>query len=307
MGVTCWGNMQVVLATLALVYSADGCLTSNQWGQIFGSLGGGTPTTTSAPATVAPTTCRCGQSNRIQKIVGGVETEENEYPWQVGIISSSSASRPFCGGTLISSREVLTAAHCTVGGTANYVLLGEHDVTKDDGEKRVRVCSRDDHPSYNAGTTNNDFSVLHLCESVAFQSDIRPACLPSSSGINYDNREAVVSGWGTLSSGATSTPSKLMEVTVQTMTNSQCTTGSNIYSSSQITSKMLCAANPGKDSCQGDSGGPLVTKETSGYFTLIGVVSWGYGCAQSNAPGVYARVTSELSWIKGKITGAVCS
>jgi len=250
--------------------------------------------------------CRCGRANRIQKIVGGTTAEENEYPWQVGLLTSSLSSRPFCGGTLISSREVLTAAHCTEGGQANYVVVGEHDVQASDGERRVRVCQVLQHSSYNSNNVDYDFSILRLCEELQLQTDVLPACLPSSSSTNYDNRRAVVSGWGTLGSWGLSTPNKLMEVTVNTMTNSQCTSSSTAYGSSDITARMLCAAAPGKDSCQGDSGGPLVTLEGSAY-TLIGVVSWGQGCAQSNAPGVYSRVTSQLSWITGRISGATCS
>ena len=78
------------------------------------------------------------------KIVGGSPTEENEYPWQVGLLSSQSSSRPFCGGTLISGKEVLTAAHCTAGSaTAAYVVLGEHRLGSNDGEKKVRVRTID--------------------------------------------------------------------------------------------------------------------------------------------------------------------
>jgi len=262
------------------------------------SGGGGTP--------INSASCRCGQANRIQKIVGGTTAEENEYPWQVGLLSSSLSSRPFCGGTLISSREVLTAAHCTEGGQANYVVVGEHDVQAQDGERRVRVCEVLQHPSYNSDNVDYDFSVLRLCEELQFQTDVLPACLPANTFTNYDNRQAVVSGWGTLGSWGLSTPNKLMEVTVNTMTNSQCTSSSTAYSSRDITGRMLCAAAPGKDSCQGDSGGPLVTLEGSAY-TLIGVVSWGQGCAQASAPGVYSRVTSQLSWINSKIRGATCS
>merc|ERR1712226_908551 len=96
----------------------------------------------------------------------------------------------------------------------------------------------------------------------------------STSSTSYENLDAVVSGWGTLSSGG-STSSVLREVIVRTMSNSQCTRNT-AYGSGDITSRMLCASNPGKDACQGDSGGPLVT-ETGSFYTLIGVVSWGQG------------------------------
>jgi len=84
----------------------------------------------------------------------------------------------------------------------------------------------------------------------------------------------------------------LQEVGVKVFANSDC--GS--YPNGAITANMMCAGAPGKDSCQGDSGGPLVT-EINGRFTLIGVVSWGYGCAMDDYPGVYARMTRVLPWI----------
>merc|ERR1712098_1021476 len=118
------------------------------------------------------------------------------------------------------------------------------------------------HPNYNDRTVDYDYAILTLCESVSFTTDISPACLPSSSSNNYDNRESVVSGWGTLSTGG-STPD---------------------YSSSDIADRMLCAGAGGKDACQGDSGGPLVTKESTNFYTVIGVVSWGFGCADARAP-----------------------
>ena len=102
---------------------------------------------------------------------------------------------------------------------------------------------------------------------------------------------AVVSGWGTLSSGG-SQPKKLQEVTVQVTENTKC----GNYPQNEITANMMCAGADGKDSCQGDSGGPLVTKVGKRYH-LVGVVSWGYGCAAANYPGVYARITKVLGWI----------
>jgi len=263
------------------------------------------PTTTQAPTTAPPlTSCKCGQPNRVSKIVGGVTTEANEYPWQVGLISSSSSRTPFCGGSLISNREILTAAHCT-GNGIRWVVLGEHNLNIADGEQRVQVCSTINHPNYNSNNQQNDFAILRLCNPVTFTKNISPACLPSSSN-NYDNVQAVVSGWGTQSESG-SQPSTLLEVNVDTMTNAQCTTSPMQYNPSWIFSNMICAGGQGgKDSCQGDSGGPMSTKESSGAYSLIGVVSWGIGCARQGYPGVYSRVTSALSWINSNMQGSTC-
>jgi len=185
------------------------------------------------------------------------------------------------------------------------VFLGEHDLTASDGEQRLQVCSVTDHPQYNPSTFDYDYSILTLCDEVPFKTEVQPVCLPPDSSFAADNRDAVVSGWGTLSSGG-SQPDLLQDVTVQTMTNSQCSASNTAYSASQITNQMICASNPGKDSCQGDSGGPLVEADAQGSYTLVGVVSWGYGCAQANAPGVYARVTSVLPWINQNTKGTTC-
>ena len=94
---------------------------------------------------------------------------------------------------------------------------------------------------------------------------------------------------------------------MNTMTNTQCVTPNTLYSSSLITSTMICAADTGKDSCQGDSGGPLIVKGSDSFYKICGLVSFGYKCAEPNAPGVYARVQAQLDWIKSKTTGTVCS
>jgi len=241
-------------------------------------------------------TCKCGDTSS-NRIVGGVDATPNEYPWQVALKRNGQNS-PFCGGTLIDSRTVLTAAHCRTSTTAFKVVLGDHDVTKVEcEEKTVSVSSWTNHPNYNSGNQDNDFAILTLSEDVQFSPSILPACLPS--GTNFDGKEATVTGWGTLYSGGPQ-PSKLQEVDVNIMSNTQCK--GTIYSDNQITENMMCATDSGKDSCQGDSGGPLVSKEGASY-SVVGVVSWGYGCAQANAPGVYSRVTAQQTWIKDNMKG----
>ena len=181
-------------------------------------------------------------------IVGGSAATPYSIPWQVGLVRPGS-SRPFCGGTLISDRHVLTAAHCTSGSID--VIVGEHSITSSSDGTRHTTCRYVDNPSYS--NLNNDFSILHLRTPVTIGTRATPACLPPSSyGDSFlGGRTLTVSGWGALSEGGGS-PTVLHKVNVPGMTNSQC---NNYYSG--ITSSMICAgqAGGGVDSCQGDSGG----------------------------------------------------
>merc|ERR1719412_3348416 len=264
-----------------------------------------TPATTANPGpvvTAAPGTCQCGVKGGSAngRIVGGQETEQHEYPWQVGLVSRNGRT-PWCGGTLISSTHVLTAAHCTDGAAASNirVLLGEHNIA-DSVFNRVDVAEIINHPDYDSRTTDNDYAILRLSQAVPFTNEVAPACLPADTGATYAGVLATVTGWGTLSSGGNQ-PTALQEVDVTVTTNTEC---NNAYGS--ITANMICAADSGKDSYQGDSGGPLIAAE-NGRQALIGVVSWGRGCAFEGFPGVYARVTEKMSWILANTAGTFSS
>jgi len=253
--------------------------------------------------------CQCGQAQRGVRIINGVATEINEYPWQAALVRPGS-SFIFCGGSLINSKWVMTAAHCTEGSSASNleVLLGEHDKTTSTETTTVRMSLADviDHPEYNGNTLENDFSLLQFQEHVDFSlhPHIRPVCLPAANAGYSAGDEMVVTGWGTTSAG--SFASVLQETTVSYMTNSDC---NNLYQTgprppATITSDMLCCAEPGTDACQGDSGGPLVRgRNADNDYELAGVVSWGYGCADPNYPGVYSRVSEVVSsgWVTSNV------
>jgi len=252
--------------------------------------------------------CRCGVANRADKtdrIVGGIETEKNEYPWQVGITWTDRTS-PFCGGSVLSTRTILTAAHCVENKTTLLpyliVVVGEHDFSiQGDGEKRMSVCGFAMHPNYYRGTY--DIAILTLCEDIIFTKEIAPVCPPALPDSDYASLPAISTGWGRLSLYGPQ-PKKLMEVELITLTKNVCT--KYAYGSLYKPEIEICAIFPEKGICKGDSGGPLVTDE-GGYYSQIGVASWfKTDCAHPGHPSVYARITTLVRFIRENISGATC-
>ena len=204
--------------------------------------------------------CTCGQRVKATKIVNGVETEINEFPWQVGLTDAGWGYAAWCGGTLISDQWVLTAAHCTDGKFASDIELfvGEHDYSTESetNSLRMKVSEIINHWDYDSSTTNKDFALMKLESPINFADypNIRPACLPQGDDNDYTGYSAIVSGWGTTSSGG-DLSDYLQYVDVDVLANDVCMDEYG-YGQGQITDQMLCAniQGGGKDSCQGDSG-----------------------------------------------------
>merc|ERR1711997_266506 len=226
------------------------------------------------------------------RIVGG-EAAPSMIPWQVAMLSGSFQ---FCGGTVLDSCTILTAAHCNIN-TGHSIRAGSTN-KQTGGQVRgiSQVISNNDLP-YNSNSLNNDWVIVKLDSPLELNNDVQPACLPSADYLPATATEerCFTSGWGTLSSGGSAT-NNLQYVRVPAITNAAC---NSAYGGS-ITDSMICAGYPGvgeKDACQGDSGGPFVCND-GGKAVIAGVVSWGNGCALPDYPGVYARTTYVLNWIK---------
>nr|CAD7394583.1 unnamed protein product [Timema cristinae] len=184
------------------------------------------------------------------------------------------------------------------------VTLGEHDrISKVEAvteERRVKAASF--HENFTLMTFNHDIAVLELDSPVDLGSTIRTACIPQKESENYTGSVAIVAGWGRVDEKKP-TSSTLRKVSVPVMSKTECLKAG--YPKSRITENMICAgySEGKKDACQGDSGGPLHIDGEKGSLEVIGIVSWGRGCARPNYPGVYTRVANYLSWVEDRLEG----
>jgi len=232
------------------------------------------------------------------RIIDGEDAKENEYPWMVSL-QSLYWSFHFCGGTLISSRHVLTAAHCVIYKRPQDigVSLGEHNI-KDQEFTIVKVTDILNHPQYNGW--KYDISILTLEEKVIFSNTVYPACLPSDPSEQYAGQLGVITGWGRTEFGSPATYLQKLDVLI--LPNDQC---QQIYSPYYISDPNICIT--GKSACHGDSGGPLTVQE-KGRTVLVGIANWVWGgSCLSGSPTVYARITDQLDWIKIYTKGAMDS
>ncbi|GJQ84302.1 hypothetical protein Trydic_g5240 [Trypoxylus dichotomus] len=222
------------------------------------------------------------------RIVGGFDISIEEVPYQVSLRFFGSH---ICGGSVIAPQYAVTAAHCTDGSSAAQLSILAGTANRLSGGVEVQVGTIFQHPSYDDWYIDYDISVLLLSNALALGTTIQPIPLPVQSQPIPGGAPSLVSGWGTLYEGGGSLPTQLQAVWVPTVTIEECRAA---YGASLVTDRMMCAGVPegGLDACQGDSGGPLAVDGE-----LIGLVSWGYGCARAGFPGVYASVPALRDFI----------
>lgn len=231
------------------------------------------------------------------RIVGGVDTTIDKIPYQV---SFRYEEEHICGGSIISSRHVITAAHCIAKPSSPSiysVLAGSTNRTGDEQQQLREVARLVKHPDFSIKQILNDIGVVFVVADFYFNNLVQPIKLPQPGVVPEKGNNVAVSGWGVVENDDGYLPDVLQSVSIQIVGTASCNESYKGF----IKEGMVCAgARLGrKGACKGDSGGPLSLDGT-----LVGVVSFGRSrkCGDIFFPGVYTRVSHYVDWISKTIS-----
>ncbi|XP_044262514.1 trypsin-1-like [Tribolium madens] len=226
------------------------------------------------------------------RIVGGRWMSIYDVPWQVSVQYNKAH---ICGGSIISDKYIVTAAHCTDGFSPNLFSVRVGTSFHEFGIN-YKVSSIYQHPKYFHWIMGYDISIIKLKTVLTFGLSVAPVSLPPSNTKWNPGTLVLITGWGKTHELSQLSSYFLQGVSVEISSEEYC---KKIYGEYYITNRVLCAGVPegGKSACQGDSGGPLVVGNV-----LAGIVSWGVGCARPGFPGVYTNVSAVRDFIE-QITG----
>ncbi|MBM7772889.1 secreted trypsin-like serine protease [Actinokineospora baliensis] len=219
-----------------------------------------------------------------QQIVGGQRAAIADHPYVVYLATTDGFQ--FCGGTLVTRDKVVTAAHCAKAYPRDRVrvVAGREDKASTEGST-VEVKDIWVHPDYRDVTLGDDVAVLTLAQRVGY----RPLPLATDQALYAAETPATILGWGRVAE--TGPASRyLLGAEVRMVSDTECAADYDSF----YEVPMVCAGLPqgGIDTCQGDSGGPLVVDGR-----LVGIASWGQGCAEAGSPGVYTRISTYVDLI----------
>lgn len=241
------------------------------------------------------------------RIINGKEATQGNWPFMAALVSRNvnAYDGQFCGASFIGERYVLTAAHCVEGNGREDldVVIGVSNLSASQAaQHRYAVENIYVHQYYNSVATGNDIAIIELVDQ------------PSESVVNLvdgyvrgnlnDGQMLTVMGWGDQdASDGYASKSELYQVNVPLVNQYECNSVPH-SGYAFIGSDAFCAgySDGGYDSCQGDSGGPIVVS-TNGTYEQLGIVSWGKGCAEANAYGVYTNISYFDDWINEQKAG----
>jgi trypsin len=224
----------------------------------------------------------------LSRVVGGTQVSSGGRPYQIALLRSGSFT---CGGSWISSRTVLSAAHCVDGSENSPALFSiRYNTLTNSGGTTVAVQRIIKHGSYSSSTINNDYALLIIASAFSPGTNAAVIALAAASADPASGATVRVSGFGRTSGGG-SVSSVMLYADLTVVARATC--NSRWASSNAVTTKMICAHHASRSACNGDSGGPLTIGNT-----LVGVVSWGpSGCTHATLPTIYASVPAERTWI----------
>ncbi|KAM4048847.1 plasma kallikrein [Anomaloglossus baeobatrachus] len=241
----------------------------------------------------------CGKPvEQASRIVGGSDSILGEWPWQVSMHLKLALNRHVCGGSIISHQWIATAAHCVAQWPLpRFWSIYAGFLNQSEIKPTTPVLDIEQiiiHPEYTGAEGGNDIALLKLRTPMAYNEYQQAICLPPIQDSFVLPSKCWITGWGYINeTGTTSDVLQKAEVPPQSSTECQ-----KSYSTQTIGNKVLCAGyKHGQiDSCKGDSGGPLNCLVDKTWY-LVGITSWGEGCARPDKPGVYTKVTEFIDWI----------
>ncbi|XP_055598829.1 phenoloxidase-activating factor 2-like [Uranotaenia lowii] len=243
------------------------------------------------------------------------EAEFGEFPWMVSILTINAFdehdSKYLCGGSLIRSDVVLTAAHCVVNRTTEKLTVraGEWD-TKTTNEVRpyqdLLVTDIVVHENYNKAFQFNNIALLYLEREFDADEHVQLICLPPQ-GKQFDGQNCVATGWGKDNFFSENYQVILKKVDLPIVSSEQCQSDlrkTRLGPRFALHNSFTCAGGEeGKDTCTGDGGSPLVCEDVDqpNKYYQAGIVAWGIGCGQAGVPGVYTKSSLYTNWIEEKL------
>ncbi|MEY9363576.1 secreted trypsin-like serine protease [Bradyrhizobium yuanmingense] len=239
------------------------------------------------------------------RIIGGADADPAQWPFLVGIFAPNFGA-PFCGGSLVNKQWVVTAAHCVVvspGVVESSISVRQSAPSGQPRGTMSRVARVIPHPDFDSAGRKNDVALLRLAAPLNIETR-KIAMLATTDTENAWSGVgacAAVAGWG-LTVQRSGLPGHLQAVNVPIVSQQDCRAAYTPKYDIQAKAHICAGYMPGgKDSCFGDSGGPLIVRAGPTGALLVGIVSFGEGCARPNQPGVYTRVSNYVDWITSTI------
>lgn len=225
-----------------------------------------------------------------EAVVNGMSARPHQFPWVVFLELHFPSLTTRCGGSIITRRHVLTAAHCTIQANteiaAIHVIHGHADIR---WGARVRVAKVLRHAEYDDKLIFNDIAILLVEKPFRYGTEVKPICFPTKP-LNAYNKNAVIAGWGKLSEFG-NTADHLQFTIVKIQPNEVC---EKIYRDSYRKDKTYCAFRNDTGACFGDSGSPLFMQAGNVPYVQVGIVSHGFSCESAI---VYAKVEGYIDWV----------